>query len=28
MSGWGNELGADSLEEYLNTKAVWISTEM
>ena len=26
MSGWGNELGGHSLEEYLNTKSVWINT--
>ncbi len=27
MSGWGNELGPHSLEEYLNVKAVWINTD-
>ena len=26
MSGWGNELGTQSLDEYLNVKAVWINT--
>jgi len=26
MSGWGNELGAHSLDEYLNVKSVWITT--
>jgi aldehyde dehydrogenase (NAD+) len=27
MSGWGNELGANSLEEYLNVKSIWIDTD-
>jgi len=27
MSGWGNELGAQSLDEYLNVKSVWITTD-
>ena len=27
MSGWGNELGARSLDEYLNVKSVWITTD-
>jgi aldehyde dehydrogenase (NAD+) len=27
MSGWGNELGAHSLEEYLNVKSIWIDTD-
>ncbi len=26
MSGWGNEMGQHSLDEYLNIKAVWINT--
>lgn len=26
MSGWGNELGAHSLDEYLNVKSIWIDT--
>jgi aldehyde dehydrogenase (NAD+) len=26
MSGWGNELGQHSLDEYLNVKSVWINT--
>jgi aldehyde dehydrogenase (NAD+) len=26
MSGWGKELGADSLDAYFNTKSVWMST--
>jgi aldehyde dehydrogenase (NAD+) len=26
MSGWGSELSVHSLEGYLNTKAVWVST--
>lgn len=27
MSGWGNELGAEGFDEYLNVKAVWINTD-
>jgi aldehyde dehydrogenase (NAD+) len=27
MSGWGNELGEAGLDEYLNTKAIWINTD-
>jgi aldehyde dehydrogenase (NAD+) len=27
MSGWGREMGEGSLEEYLNVKSVWISTD-
>ena len=27
MSGWGREMGEHSLEEYLNVKSVWISTD-
>jgi aldehyde dehydrogenase (NAD+) len=27
MSGWGRECGPESLDAYLNTKAVWIRTE-
>ncbi|HVU71926.1 MAG TPA: aldehyde dehydrogenase family protein [Mycobacteriales bacterium] len=26
MSGWGHEMGEDCLDEYLNTKSVWIDT--
>ncbi|HKE74844.1 MAG TPA: aldehyde dehydrogenase family protein [Acidimicrobiales bacterium] len=26
MSGWGHECGPDALDQYLNTKAVWIRT--
>jgi len=26
MSGWGSELSVHSLEEYLNTKAIWVTT--
>ena len=26
MSGWGNEHGIQSLEEYLNVKTVWMNT--
>jgi aldehyde dehydrogenase (NAD+) len=26
MSGWGRECGPESLDPYLNTKAVWICT--
>jgi aldehyde dehydrogenase (NAD+) len=26
MSGWGRELGSESLKEFLNVKAVWIAT--
>jgi aldehyde dehydrogenase (NAD+) len=26
MSGWGRECGPDALDQYLNTKAVWIRT--
>jgi acyl-CoA reductase-like NAD-dependent aldehyde dehydrogenase len=25
-SGWGREFGLESLEDYLNTKSVWMST--
>lgn len=28
MSGWGQELGSHSVDEYPNTKAVWISTRV
>ena len=27
MSGWGHECGPDAIDEYLNTKAVWIRTD-
>jgi aldehyde dehydrogenase (NAD+) len=27
MSGWGKELGSESLDDYLNTKSVWIRTD-
>ncbi|SEP10435.1 aldehyde dehydrogenase family protein [Trujillonella endophytica] len=27
MSGWGREMGEESLEGYLNTKSVWIDTD-
>ena len=27
MSGWGKEAGAESLDGFLNTKAVWINTQ-
>jgi aldehyde dehydrogenase (NAD+) len=27
MSGWGREMGPESIDEYLNTKAVWIRTD-
>jgi aldehyde dehydrogenase (NAD+) len=27
MSGWGHECGPDALDQYLNTKAVWIRTD-
>ena len=27
MSGWGHECGPDALDEYLETKAVWIRTD-
>lgn len=27
MSGWGREFGIESLDEYLNTKSVWINLE-
>jgi aldehyde dehydrogenase (NAD+) len=27
MSGVGKELGADGIQEYLNTKTVWINTD-
>jgi len=27
MSGWGQELGSHSVDEYLSTKAVWINTD-
>jgi aldehyde dehydrogenase (NAD+) len=27
MSGWGHECGPDALDEYLDTKAVWIRTD-
>jgi hypothetical protein len=27
MSGWGRECGPESLDGYLNTKAVWIRTQ-
>nr|MDT0666846.1 aldehyde dehydrogenase family protein [Micromonospora sp. DSM 115978] len=26
MSGWGPEMGQQSLDEYLNVKSVWIDT--
>ncbi len=28
MSGWGNEFGGRSLDEYLNIKSVWIRTDV
>jgi aldehyde dehydrogenase (NAD+) len=27
MSGWGHEMGEDALDEYLNTKSVWVSSD-
>jgi aldehyde dehydrogenase (NAD+) len=27
MSGWGRECGPDALDQYLETKAVWIRTD-
>jgi aldehyde dehydrogenase (NAD+) len=27
MSGWGREMGAAGLEEYLDVKSVWIDTD-
>jgi aldehyde dehydrogenase (NAD+) len=27
MSGWGREMSLKSLDDYLNTKAVWIRTD-
>jgi aldehyde dehydrogenase (NAD+) len=27
MSGWGKELGSESLDDYLNTKSVWIRAD-
>ncbi len=27
LSGWGKEGGPEALDSFLNTKAVWVSTE-